>query len=233
VTAATRPLDAVLFDLDGTLVDSEPYWIECEQALVEEHGGTWTDADARAMVGNPLLVSAGYIAAVGGVRMAPEQIVEHLLDGVIDRVRRRIPWRAGAQELLAELRRAGVPTALVTMSYRRLADEVVAGLPPGSFAAVVTGDEVREGKPHPEAYLAAADRLGVDPRHCVALEDSPTGVASAEAAGCVTVAVEGVVAVPPAPGRFGVSSLGDLSLRKLERMVAARGDAPPAPSAPF
>ena len=220
MTAAGSGLAAVLFDLDGTLVDTEPDWIACERALVEEHGGTWTDEDARAQVGNALMVSAGCIAAVGGVRLPPAEIVERLLDGVVAAVRRRIPWKPGARELLADLARAGVPTALVTMSYRRLADAVLAGLPPYSFGAVVTGDEVREGKPHPEPYLRAAALLGVDPRWCIALEDSPTGVASAEAAGCVTVAVAGVVAVPPAPGRIGLSSLAGLTLGDLERIVA-------------
>ena len=107
------------------------------------------------------------------------------------------------------------------MSYRRLAEAVVGGLPEGTFGAVVTGDEVREGKPHPEPYLRAADLLGVDPRRCVAVEDSPTGVASAAAAGCVTVAVEGVVDVPPAPGLIRIGSLRDLTADRLEEMVAA------------
>ena len=223
-------IDAVLFDLDGTLVDTEPAWVACEQALVGAHGGTWTDADSRALVGNALMVSAGYIAAVGGVPLPPEEIVERLLDGVEASMRERIPWKPGARELLAELVLAGVPTALVTMSYRRLVEAVLAGLPAGSFGAVVTGDEVREGKPHPEPYLRAAAQLGVDPRRCVALEDSPTGVASAEAAGCVTVVVAGVVAVPPAPGRIGVSSLVGLTLGDLERIVrqSKGGDGSPA-----
>ena len=212
-------IDAVLFDLDGTLVDTEPAWVACERALVEKHGGTWTDADSRALVGNALMVSAGYIAAVGGVPLPPAEIVERLLDGVEASVREAIPWKPGARELLAELVLAGVPTALVTMSYRRLVEAVLAGLPAGSFGAVVAGDEVREGKPHPEPYLRAAAQLGVDPRRCVALEDSPTGVASAEAAGCVTVVVAGVVVVPPGPGRIGLPSLVGLTLGDLERIV--------------
>jgi len=211
--------EAVLFDLDGTLVDTEPAWVAAERALVEEHGGSWTEADAQALVGNALMVSAGYLAAVGGVALPPEEIVERLLDGVEASVRERIPWKPGARELLAELVLAGIPTALVTMSYRRLVEAVLAGLPAGSFGAVVTGDEVREGKPHPEPYLRAAAELGVDPRRCVALEDSPTGVASAEAAGCLTLVVAGFPAVPPAPGRIGLASLVGFTLGDLERIV--------------
>ena len=151
-----RRLAAVLLDMDGTLVDTEPDWIACEQELVAEHGGSWTDDDARAVVGKPLLVSAGYLRAVGGVDLPPEEIVERLLDGVVARLRGRIPWTPGARELLVALGRGGVPVALVTMSYRRLAEAVVGELPEGTFGAVVTGDEVREGKPHPEPYLRAA-----------------------------------------------------------------------------
>jgi HAD superfamily hydrolase (TIGR01509 family) len=217
----TRGLAAVLLDMDGTLVDTEPHWIACEQELVAAHGGSWTDEDAMALVGKPLLVSAGYLSAVGGVDLAPAEIVERLLDGVVARVRERIPWTPGAQELLSSLGAAGVPIALVTMSYRRLAEAVLAGVPEGTFGAVVTGDEVRESKPHPEPYLRAAALLGVDPRRCVAVEDSPTGVAAAEAAGCVTVVVDGVAAVPPAPGRIKVRSLGDLTLDGLEQLLRA------------
>jgi HAD superfamily hydrolase (TIGR01509 family) len=220
VTATDGGLAAVLLDMDGTLVDTEPDWIACERELVEAHGGTWTDDDARALIGQALLASGGYIAAVGGVDLPPEEIVERLLDGVVARVGMRIPWTPGARELLDALREADIPVALVTMSYRRLADAVLAALPEGTFGAVVTGDAVREGKPHPEPYLRAAAQLGVDPARCVAVEDSPTGVASAEAAGCVTVVVEGVVAVPPAPGRTMVASLAELDVDSLERLVA-------------
>jgi len=222
VTSPDGYPDAVLLDLDGTLVDTEPYWMAEEHALVAAYGGHWTDEDARAVVGNALPVSASYIASVGGVPLPPAEIVERLLDGVVARVRERVPWRTGALELLADLRTAGVPAAVVTMSYRRLAEAVLAAAPAGSVATVVTGDEVREGKPHPEPYLVAAARLGTDPQRCVAVEDSPTGVASAEAAGCVTVVVRGVVEVPEAPGRHRVDALTELSAAGLARLVPDR-----------
>jgi HAD superfamily hydrolase (TIGR01509 family) len=205
--------------MDGTIVDTEPYWIAAEYALVRAHGGTWSDAHAHALVGNALPASAAYIREHGGVDLAPEQIVELLLDDVVTAARTAMPWRPGARELLAETVAAGVPCALVTMSYGRLADAVVEALPAGSFAAVVTGDQVLDGKPHPEAYLTAAARLGVDPARCVAIEDSPTGVASAEAAGCAVVAVPHHVPLDPAPGRTIVSSLAGLRLVDLDRLV--------------
>jgi HAD superfamily hydrolase (TIGR01509 family) len=198
---------AVLFDMDGTLVDTEPYWIEAEQELVAEHGGVWTVDDAHALVGNPLPVSAEYIRTRGGVDLPTYEIVELLIDRVEAGVRRRVPWRPGARELLEELGDDGVPCALVTMSYARLAEAVTAQLPAGTFAAVVSGDQVRHGKPHPEPYLTAAARLGVRPEDCLAIEDSPTGAASASAAGAAVVAVPCVVPVPPGPGHVVVPTL--------------------------
>jgi HAD superfamily hydrolase (TIGR01509 family) len=219
-----KALQAVLFDMDGTIVDTEPYWIAAEYALVEAHGGTWTDEHAHALVGNALLTSAEYIREHGGVDLEPELIVQRLLDDVVDAAQQAMPWQLGARELLTEANAAGIPCGLVTMSYRRLADTVVAALEPGSFAVVVTGDQVLDGKPHPEAYLTAAAQLGVDPRRCVAIEDSPTGIASAEAAGCVVVAVPHHVPIAPAPTRTVVSSLTELTIARLDALVAQRSD---------
>lgn len=212
---------AVLWDMDGTLVDTEPYWIAAEYALVEEHGGTWTDEDALALVGNALLTAAAYIRERGGVDLEPAEIVENLLARVIAGVHDHTPWQPGARELLGALREAGVPCALVTMSYASLAGAVVAQLPEGTFAAVITGDEVTHGKPHPEPYLLAAQQLGVDARACVAIEDSPTGVASAEAAGCITLAVPHVAQVEAAPGRTIIDSLTDVTVDRFREL--ARG----------
>ena len=198
---------AVLWDMDGTLVDTEPYWIECERELVARYGHEWSDDDAHALVGNPLLVSAEIVRERGHVPLPAETIVDVLLDGVVARVREHVPFRPGARELLEGLVAAGVPCALVTMSYRRFTDAVVEALPPGAFAAVVAGDEVTRGKPHPEPYLTAAARLGVPPEACVAIEDSPTGVASAVAAGVPTLAVEHLVPVSPGPLRTIVRTL--------------------------
>jgi HAD superfamily hydrolase (TIGR01509 family) len=188
---------AVLWDMDGTLVDTEPYWIDAEFEIVEMHGGTWSHDHAKALVGSDLLDSGAYIREHGGVDRTPTEIVEMLLDRVVARVRAEVPWRPGARELLAEVRGASVHTALVTMSWRRFADEVVNCLPTGSFTTSVTGDEVARGKPRPEPYLRAAERLGVRADQCLAIEDSPTGVRSALAAGCRVIAVPHVVEVSP------------------------------------
>jgi HAD superfamily hydrolase (TIGR01509 family) len=214
--------DAVLWDMDGTLVDTEPYWIEAERELVAEHGGVWTDEQAHALVGNPLLVSAEYIRAHGNVDLPPVEIVEQLLDRVVAAVRRRVPWQPGVRELLDELTGEGVACALVTMSWTRLADAVVGQLPAGTFGAVVTGDVVRHGKPHPEPYLTAAALLGVRPEDCLAIEDSPTGTASAAAAGVPVVAVPAVVPVPPGPRHVVVPTLEGRNAAELYALARAR-----------
>jgi len=216
-------LQAVLFDMDGTIVDTEPYWIAAEYALVEAHGGTWSDEHAHALVGNALPASGAYIREHGNVDLEPELIVELLLDDVVRAALERMPWRPGARELLAALGTADVPAAMVTMSYRRLADTVVEAIAPDEFAVVVTGDEVSDGKPHPEAYLTAAQRLGVDPRRCVAIEDSPTGISSARAAGCVVVAVPHHVPIAPYPDLTIVASLEQLDVAQLDALVRRSG----------
>jgi HAD superfamily hydrolase (TIGR01509 family) len=210
---------AVLWDLDGTLVDSEHYWDEATFALVAEHGTGWSQSHSDNLIGNALLTSARYIRRHGGVDLPPEVIVERLVDGVVERLAREITWRPGARELLAELNRLGVPCALVTMSYRRLADAVLAALPEGSFAAVVAGDDVTHGKPHPEPYLTAAARLGVDPADCVAIEDSPTGLASAEAAGVPALGVAHLLPLEPAGSRRIVGSLAGVGAAELGRVA--------------
>lgn len=191
---------AVLWDMDGTLVDTEPYWIRAEFDIVEMHGGTWSREHALALVGADLLDSGAYIREHGPVPLSPHEIVEMLLDRVVASIRDEIPWRPGARELLAEVRESPTPSALVTMSWRRFAEPVVQALPAGSFDTVVVGDDVERGKPHPDPYLLAAERLGVDPRECLAIEDSPTGVASALAAGCMVLAVPNHVEVQTPPG---------------------------------
>ncbi|MFZ4720011.1 MAG: HAD-IA family hydrolase [Ilumatobacteraceae bacterium] len=202
---------AVLWDMDGTIVDTEPYWIATEYELVAEFGGEWDDEKAHSLVGKDLRDSAAIIRDRGGVDMAIDDIVNRLLDGVIARVRQRVPWRPGAKELLAAVRKAGVPNALVTMSWTRFAVAVVDQLPPGTFEVVITGDEVSQGKPHPEPYLTAAAKLGVSAKDCVAIEDSPTGVRSAVAAGCRTFAVPNVVDIPASRAYTRVGSMVELT----------------------
>jgi HAD superfamily hydrolase (TIGR01509 family) len=211
---------AVLWDMDGTLVDTEPYWIAEERTLVERHGGVWTDEHAHQLVGNDLMVSAEYILAHSPIELTPIEVVQELLAGVVARVAQHVPWRPGARELLASCVADGVPCALVTMSWESLATAVVRNLPRGSFTAVVTGDVVSHGKPHPEPYLAAARLLGVELGACIAIEDSPPGVASAVAAGIPTIAVPHHVEVPETLGAVQISTLAGLTPPDLLKLFA-------------
>jgi HAD superfamily hydrolase (TIGR01509 family) len=196
--------------MDGTLVDTEPYWMAEERLLVQKHGGVWTDEHAKQLVGNDLMVSAEYILAHSPIELTPLEIIHELLAGVVIRVTEHVPWRPGARELLADLVAQGVPCALVTMSWESLASAVLKNLPTPSFTAVITGDVVSHGKPHPEPYLAAARLLGVDLEACIAIEDSPPGVASAMAAGIPTIAVPHHVPLPETPGAVQISTLAGL-----------------------
>jgi HAD superfamily hydrolase (TIGR01509 family) len=191
---------AVLWDMDGTLVDTEPYWMHAETLLVESYGGTWTHEDALQLVGNGLIDSAIVLRRYG-VDMDPQAIVDHLTDGVAQRLRiDGVPFRPGARELLADLRAAGIPTALVTMSMRRMALDVVGLIDFTAFDLVVAGDDVQRPKPFPDAYLRAADLLSVDIADAVVIEDSPTGLAAGRAAGAVTLGVPHIVSLDDAGG---------------------------------
>ncbi len=201
--------------MDGTLVDTEPYWIATEYEMAERYGGRWTDADALNLVGNDLRTSGAYIREHMGIDRDVDDIVEELLDGVVRRVREAVPWRPGAVELLARLRADGVPCALVTMSYDRFVAPILDQLPPETFRVVVTGDRVDRGKPHPEPYLTAAAALGLHPEDCLAIEDSNTGAKSAEAAGCLVLVVENHVPVLPGDRRVFAASLEAVDLAEV------------------
>ena len=217
-------LAAVLWDMDGLLVDSEPVWTVAEVELAEQLGGQWGDEVKAAVVGTRLDVAVPAILRWFGADPTPLRVAETstwLLGRMVELYARELPVRPGALELLAALADAGVPQALVSSSYRVLVDAALAtGL--GPFALTIAGDEVAHGKPHPEPYRTAAARLGVDASRCVVLEDSPSGVASGEAAGCAVVAVPSVVGVvlEPAPRRTVLSSLADVSVADLRELVS-------------
>lgn len=206
--------------MDGTLIDSEPYWIGVETELVERFGGTWTQEDGLAMVGQAMEVSARTLQE-RGVALSESEIIEYMIARVADQVRVNIPWQADARALLEEIVAAGIPCALVTMSYTRLADAFLA-YAPDAFAVVVTGDKVTHGKPHPESYLTAAQQLGVDITQCIAIEDSPAGVASAHASGAHTIGVQRQVPVAQLPGVSRVSSLDGVNVATLGEIVQGR-----------
>ena len=196
--------------MDGLLVDSEPLWLEAETAVMARLGADWTPADQVQLLGGSLNRTVRYLLGKARRPASPGQVADWLMSGMVELVRDHgVPIRPGARELLAEVAAAGLPHALVTSSEREFMDAVLArtGL---SFDALVCADDVSVTKPDPEPYLLAAKLLGADPARCVALEDSPNGVASAEAAGYRVIAVPSLVPIEPAPGRTVVRSLLDL-----------------------
>ncbi|WP_224744385.1 HAD family phosphatase [Chryseoglobus sp. 28M-23] len=187
MTTPIRP-SAVLWDMDGTIVDTEPYWMRAEVDLVTSHGGVWTEADGMQLVGSGLVQSAR-ILQQAGVDLPVESIIDALTDRVMAQIEKEVPWRPGARELIEHLRDAGIPIALVTMSIRRMALQVAAAIGDDVFDIVVAGDDVANPKPHPEPYLRAAELLGVDIADCVALEDSQFGLVSAVSSGAATIGI--------------------------------------------
>ena len=216
-------MDAVLWDMDGLLVDSEPLWTLAEVELAALLGGSWDDEIKARVVGTRLDVAVPTILRHYGVADTPAQVAETsawLLQRMVDLFSHTSALMPGAGELLRELTAQGVRLALVSSSYRVLVDAVLArGL--GPFELTLAGDEVVHGKPHPEPYLTAAARLGVDPTRCVVLEDSPSGVAAGEAAGCAVVAVPSVAGVTfeSAPRRLVAASLSQVGASDLRALV--------------
>ena len=211
---------AVLWDMDGTIVDTEPYWLASEQSLVESFGGSWTYEDGLRLVGSGLWRSAR-ILQEAGVRLDADEIVRRLTDDVLALIRQSVPWRPGAMELLRSVREAGVPTALVTMSMERMARTIAEAVPFDAFDVVIAGDLVEHSKPHPEAYLTAAERLGVDPGRCIAIEDSAPGLASAVAAGTVAIGVPHIVPLPESTEYVLWQTLEHRTVDDLVRVLSA------------
>lgn len=209
------PLQAVLFDMDGTLVDTERLWWEAVEHVADR---PLTEADQPDVLGRPVEHTAAWLAAATGTPAA--DLADVLHEEFTRRVRTRVVPRPGALDLLDALARAGVPTALVTASPRAVADTVLAALGAGRFVVSVTADDTGRTKPAPDPYLAACRALGVDPAACVAVEDTETGVASAEAAGCAVLAVPSLAPIGAAPGRTVRDSLVGVTLEELGGMIA-------------
>ena len=217
---ATDGLAAVLFDMDGLLVDTEPLWLETETAVMARLGAPWTPQDQQALLGGSMQRTVSYLLGKATRPVPPETVARWMLDGMLDRAADgRVVVRPGARELVAEVAAAGLPYALVTSSERRFAEAVLAATGM-TFPVTVCGEDVTATKPDPEPYLLAAKLLDADPARCVVLEDSPNGVASAAAAGCRVLAVPSLLPIPPAPGRLVLGSLRDVTLATLRDLAA-------------
>jgi HAD superfamily hydrolase (TIGR01509 family) len=216
----TDGLAAVLFDMDGLLVDTEPLWFETETEVMARLGGPWSKDDQEQLLGGSMDNTVGYLLARATRPAPPADVARWMTEGMLRRAAEgRVVVRPGVRELLAEVAAAGIPSALVTGSQRPFTEAVLAGTG-FPFAVTVTADDVARTKPDPEPYRLAAKLLDADPDNCVALEDSPNGVASATEAGCRVVAVPSLMPIPPAPGRLVVSSLSEVTLAALRALAA-------------
>lgn len=214
-------LQAVLLDMDGLLVDSEPLWFGVEAAVFRRLGASreWTHAEARSLVGNALTTSATQMVHLAGANVSPSVVAEWFVDGMAESLADGTPFKPGALRLLGDLAAHRVPTALVSSSYRRLVDVVLAQLSGRAPAVSVAGDEVSHGKPHPEPYERALHLLGASAEHAVVLEDSPTGATSGRAAGCAVVVVPDLAVLPPAHPWTVVDSLERIDVAFLENLT--------------
>jgi HAD superfamily hydrolase (TIGR01509 family) len=208
VTAARAK--AVLFDMDGLLVDSEPLWTVAELELAEQFGGTWSPELKAAIVGTRLDVAVPLILSWYGAADGPAEVAaasEHLSSRMVELFRERLPLMPGALDLVDGVRALGLPTALVSSSYRVLVDAALDWLGRDRFEVTLAGDEVTHGKPAPEPYLRACAMLGVTPAEVVILEDARSGVEAGEAAGATVVAVPWAAPIEAQPNRPVVKSL--------------------------
>ncbi|WP_371501244.1 HAD family phosphatase [Kitasatospora sp. NBC_00374] len=221
-TGAGAGLQAVLLDMDGTLVDTEDFWWQAEASLFAELGYALDEADRAHVVGGPMSRVIDYLLARTGVTLTPSELTVLINQRFVDLLAGGVPLMPGAERLLNTLGAHGIPAALVSASHRHIIDIVLQSLGAHHFAFSVAGDEVVRTKPFPDPYLAAVARLGAEPARCVVVEDAPTGVRAAEAAGCPVIAVPSVAAIEPGPGRTVLTSLEQVDLELLRALVAAR-----------
>ncbi|MDO5712110.1 MAG: HAD family phosphatase [Micrococcales bacterium] len=212
---------AVLWDMDGTLVDTEPLWTQARIDLAAEFGIEWVEGGVSEFAGKPML-ETGRIMADRGIRLSPTEVVARLVEQVARATKEsEPPWRPGARDLLAALAEAGIRCALVTQAYRAVAVQVAAAAHPSAFTVVIAGDDVTRSKPDPQPYRLAADALHVAPVSCVAIEDSDTGCRSALAAGCATLYIPHGTDVPDRPGQTRRESLVAVTVDDLRAITAA------------
>lgn len=218
-TAEGSALQAVLLDMDGTLVDTEGIWWDTEVSIFAELGHALAEEYREVVVGGPMTRSASFLIQATGVDIALAELTGLLNSRFTELIDGTVPLLPGARRLLTELAAHGVPTALVSASHRRVMEAVLRSIGPEHFALTVAGDDIGRTKPHPDPYLFAAAGLGADPARCVVVEDTATGVTAAEAAGCQVVAVPSLVKIEPAVGRTVVGSLEEVDVPFLRTLI--------------
>lgn len=207
----TQP-QAILFDMDGTIVDTEPLWEAAEAQVLAEMGTAMTAEMRGQMLGSTLPRMVALLRSFATSPLDEATVGDHVEQAVIDGLDEQLPWKVGLVELLQWAHAHSIPTAVVTATRRRVASRVLAHVPVSlGFTDAVYGDDVENGKPSPEGYLKAAELLGVDIRQCLIVEDSPVGLEAARASGGVPVAIKGAAPAEFAKNYPYICELSDLT----------------------
>ncbi|MDD7385031.1 MAG: HAD family phosphatase [Actinomycetaceae bacterium] len=222
ISAASGLPDALLMDMDGTLIRSGQYWKQAETAIFARYGVAFSRKLALRMVGKSIGDGIAELIEHSGIDASPRVLAQEIIEAVIE-VERNNPvlFQPGARELLERARQLGIRLALVTGSVHDMAQVMIDQLPEGTFSVVITGDMVEHGKPNPQPFLTAARALGVDPSRSIVFEDSPAGVEAGVAAGAHTVVVPYEVHVDPPDGVFMLQSLTQADEALLRRVMAS------------
>ena len=210
----TNMPEAVFFDMDGLLVDTEPYWLETERELMADFGVIWQSEDQLYCLGGPMQKVGDYMSSLAQNRESSEWFAEELIDRMATKFE-NITLMPGVADLLDEIAALNLPTALVSASPRRLVDAVLASFPVSPFTATISANDVTRGKPHPDPYLKAAAILGINITRSLIIEDSPTGVTAARASGAFVVAVPHIAPVEPAVRSTIIDTLLGRKLKEL------------------
>lgn len=219
-------MQAVLFDMDGTLINSEPYWLIAEKALMLRFGHIWSDNDQAFCLGGPLPKVGAFMSQLSGFKENAEYFEKELVRIVAKEFENGLHFMPGAKELVEDLVREEMPMALVSASPRLLVDGALALLPQDTFRISISNQDVKTSKPNPESYLTAADLLGVDIRCCLVLEDSKTGIDAGLASGAVVIGIPHIITYPASPRLHIRKDLLGLNREKLEEIYVeeSRGE---------
>jgi HAD superfamily hydrolase (TIGR01509 family) len=210
--------EAVFFDMDGLMVDSEPEWLQSEIEVTAAFGYSWSAEDQVACLGGPLTKVGQYMYDKCGQLQSPQFFTQTLIDTQVARMRGNTPTMPGAIELVRELQLHGVKTALVSASPRNIVDAILDNLGHDLFPFSISSDDVAVTKPDPECYLKAASMSGSEISNCVVFEDSITGMTAAKASGAYLIAVPHLVSVAESERVRVIKSLEQLSYSKLSQL---------------
>jgi HAD superfamily hydrolase (TIGR01509 family) len=205
-------MSAILFDMDGTLIDSEPLWLKAEIEVMAEVGCHWDEQDQINCLGGPAERTERYMQERSQNIKPYGYFINRLHEVMRARITNELDLIPNALSLLKECKDAGIKTALVTASSRDLMTIVLKRFPPGTFDVVVSGDDVEKSKPDPAPYLLAAKQLSVDILKCLVLEDSLTGVQSGLSSGAKVIGIPHLVQMSEHPNLRVISSLDEIAL---------------------